>query len=279
MILPGTYNTLRVGAPTDGGVLLQDATSGAVLLPEQEYETTPVSGRYMQVFVYHNNEGALTATVKKPHLALGEVGFLEIKSITNAGAFADWGIARDVFIPFKEQTQPLFEGQKYIFFLYIDETSGRLAGSMRLNKHLNNDEQDLEVGDSVELLIGEKTDLGVNVIVNGQYLGLIYHNEIFKDINYGEKTRGFVKELRPNNRIDISLQKLGYESVTDGSHEILTLMEKNRGFLGLTDASSPEEIKAKLGISKKMFKKAIGQLYRQRVITLHPDGIRLTDAE
>lgn len=256
-----------------------DATAHAVLLPDFEYETAPITGRYMQVFIYQNNDGALRATLKKPHLLLGEAALLRIKSVTDAGAFAEWGINKDIFVPFKEQLERMQEGKSYVIALYWDETSERLAGSSRLSRYLSNSGHDLEEGMEVNLVVADSSELGVNVVINNKHLGLIYHNEIFKKIHYGQQIKGYIKAFRPNNKIDVSLQKTGFESILDSADVVLTALEKNRGFLALNDHSAPEEISAKLGISKKLFKKALSQLYRQRVITLHDDGIRLTDAD
>ncbi len=275
MITPGTYSTFKVGQPTTGGVLLIDAGKSAVLLPQTEYEKEPVSGRYINAFVYQNNEGTLTATLKQPLVVLGEAACLTIKSVTQAGAFADWGISKDIFIPFKEQNQTLLEGQNYVVTLYWDDKSERLAGSTRLNKHLRNTEHELEEGEAVDVTIADKSDLGVNVVINKKYLGLVYHNEFFTKAGYGETTKGFVKALRPNNKIDVAFQKAGYEAVHDGVDVLLTALENNQGFLQLTDKSDPDIIKKQLGLSKKVFKKAVGQLYRQRLIALEENGIRL----
>ncbi len=195
--------------------------------------------------------------------------------MTQAGAFADWGISKDIFIPFKEQNQTLLEGQKYVVTLYWDEKSERLAGSTRLNKHLRNTEHKLEEGEAVDVMIADKSDLGVNVVINKKYLGLVYHNEFFTKAGYGETTKGFIKALRPNNKIDVAFQKAGYEAVHDGVDVLLTALENNQGFLPLTDKSDPDIIKKQLGLSKKVFKKVVGQLYRQRLIALEENGIRL----
>ena len=279
MITPGKLTVLKVGQPTEGGVLLIDAGQGAVMLPHTEYEKAPESGSYVTVFVYQNNLGVLTATLKRPLLMLGEAACLTIRSVTEAGAFAEWGIGKDIFISFKEQKVHMEEGEQYVITLYWDETSERLAGSSRLTKHLDNAEHELEEGMEVDVLIADRSDLGINVVINRKYLGLVYHNEFFSTAGYGDTVKGWIKALRPNNKIDVSLQKPGYEAVDEGAEQLLTILEKSKGFLPLTDKSDPMQINNMLGMSKKVFKKAIGQLYRQRVISLHEDGIRLTDSE
>jgi predicted RNA-binding protein (virulence factor B family) len=276
LITPGTYSTFKIGQPTTGGVLLTDGRNGAVLLPKSEWNEEPVSGRYLNAFIYQNNAGTLVATLKRPFVALGEAACLAIKSVTHAGAFADWGIGKDIFIPFKEQHEPLREGHNYVITLYWDGLSERLAGSTRLNRHLKNEDHDLEKGQHVEVLIADKSRLGVNVVINKRFLGLVYHNEFFTKAKYGETTKGFIKEIRENNKIDVGLQKEGYAAVHDGADVLLTALESNRGFLALTDKSDPEVIKSQLGISKKVFKKALGQLYRQRIVQIKDDGIHLT---
>jgi predicted RNA-binding protein (virulence factor B family) len=279
VLQPGTFATLKVGQESNEGVLLFDAGNHAVLLPSKEYENAPVAGRYLQAFLYQNNTGTLLATLKQPKIILGEAGLLTVKSVTEAGAFADWGIDKDLFVPFKEQAIRMQEGKSYVIVAYWDETSERLAGSTRLNRYLTNVGHEFEEGMQVNILVADSSDLGINVVIEKHFLGLMYHNEIFKPVHYGDNMIAFIKALRPNNKIDVSLQKQGYEAVDDVADELLTAIEKNKGFLPLTDKSSPEDIKAALGMSKKLFKKAVGQLYRQRVISLHDDGLRLTDVE
>lgn len=279
MITPGKFNVLKVGQPTDEGILLLSGDKGAVLLPQTEYKKQPESGTYLTAFIYQNNHGALTATLKKPFLVLGEAACLTIRSVTDAGAFAEWGIGKDIFIPFKEQKKLMQEGEHYVITLYWDETSERLAGSSRLSKHLDNSAHELEEGMQVEVLIGDQSELGVNVVIERKYLGLVYHNEFFSTAGYGDRVTGWIKALRPNNKIDVSLRKPGYEAVDEGAEQLLTILEKSKGFLPLTDKSDPMQINNMLGMSKKVFKKAVGQLYRQRLISLHEDGIRLTDSE
>lgn len=279
LITPGTYSTFKIGQPTQGGVLLIDAHKNAVLLPHTEYDTEPISGRYISAFVYQNNDGALSATLKQPLVLLGEAACLTIRSVTHAGAFAEWGIGKDIFIPFKEQNQTLQEGEKYVIVLYWDETSGRLAGSTKLSKHLKNTDHDLQEGAPVDVLIADKSTLGVNVVINKKYLGLVYHNEFFTKAGYGETTKGFIKALRPNQKIDVAFKKDGFEGVDAGADVLLTALESNRGFLPFTDKTDPEIIKNELGLSKKVFKKALGQLYRQRLVLITDTGIRLLGDE
>jgi predicted RNA-binding protein (virulence factor B family) len=200
---------------------------------------------------------------------------LEVKQVNDIGAFLDWGMDKDLFVPFREQATRMEAGKSYIVFVYVDDETNRIVASSKLSRFIEREDIHVQEGDIVDLLIYSETDLGFNAIVNNLYSGLIYKNEIYEAIRVGDKMQGFVKRVREDSKIDLSLQKSGYELVDDVKWRILKLMKEENGLLPLTDNSTPEEIKAKLQISKKAFKKAIGALYRERLVKLTDKGVEL----
>ena len=194
--------------------------------------------------------------------------------ISQHGAFLDWGLEKQLFVPFREQARKMEEGKWYIIYMYRDEESDRLVASSKINGYLDNDELTVKVGDLVEILICESTDLGINVIINNIHKGLIYHNELFAKVNIGDIKKGYIKNIREDNKIDVQLQKQGYGNVEPSAQIILEKLKANGGFLELTDASAPEDIAKQLEMSKKTFKKAIGSLYKHHLINIEQMGIR-----
>jgi predicted RNA-binding protein (virulence factor B family) len=275
MIKIGIDNTLIITRSTDFGLYLTDAEDNEVLLPNKYVTDDHKIGEEITVFVYKDHEERITATTLEPYLKLGEFGCLEAVTINNLGAFLDWGLQKHIFCPYKEQKGEMREGNRYVVYLYLDEDTQRLAVSTKIDRYLDNDEIDVKEGDEVELIIGEPTDLGVNVIVNNKYRGLIYENEIFKRLTLGQEIKGFIKKVREDNKLDIALQKQGYSNVEPNSQKILIELDKNDGLISLTDKSDPEDIYAALEMSKKTFKKAIGALYKQKLIIIKEDGIHL----
>jgi predicted RNA-binding protein (virulence factor B family) len=232
-------------------------------------------GDKLNVFVFRDSDDRLIATTLKPFATANTFAFLEVKQVNNIGAFMDWGMDKDLLVPFREQPNRMVSGKSYVVFVYLDEQSDRIVASAKLSKFIEQDEIDLQEGDVVDLLIYSETDLGYNAIINNLYSGLIYKNEVYEIIRMGDQLKGFVKHIREDNKIDLSLQKSGFELVDDVKWRILKLMKEENGFLSLNDNSSPEEIKAKLQISKKAFKKAVGALYKERLIKLTSKGIEL----
>ncbi|MGZ4034306.1 MAG: CvfB family protein, partial [Bacteroidia bacterium] len=217
----------------------------------------------------------LIATTVKPLAVAESFAFLEAKQVNDIGAFLDWGMDKDLFVPFREQASRMEAGKSYVVFVYVDEETDRIVASSKLSRFIEREDIRVQEGDIVDLLIYSETDLGFNAIINDLYSGLIYKNEIYEEIRVGDKVQGFVKRVREDNKIDLSLQKSGYELVDDVKWRILKLMKEENGLLPLTDNSSPEEIKAKLQISKKAFKKAVGALYKERLIKLTDKGVEL----
>lgn len=274
MINVGAYNELEVVKQLDFGIYLKDGDT-EILMPTKWVPQDTKIGDKLNVFIFRDSDDRLIATTIEPYATANTFAFLEAKQVNQVGAFLDWGMDKDLLVPFREQSQRLEPGRSYVVFVYVDEETNRLTASTKLNRYIENTNIELRDGDIVDLLIYSETDLGFNAIINNRYSGLIYKNEIYEAIRVGDKIKGYVKHVREDNKIDLSLQKSGFELVDDVKWRILNMMKQNEGFLALTDNSSPEEIKAKFQISKKAFKKAVGALYRERLVKITDKGIEL----
>lgn len=274
MINVGAYNELEVVKQLDFGIYLKDGDT-EILMPTKWVPQDTKIGDRLNVFVFRDSDDRLIATTVEPYATANTFAFLEAKQVNQVGAFLDWGMDKDLLVPFREQSQRLESGRSYVVFVYVDEETNRLTASTKLNRYIENTNIELRDGDVVDLLIYSETDLGFNAIINNRYSGLIYKNEIYEAIRVGDQIKGYVKHVREDNKIDLSLQKSGFELVDDVKWRILNMMKQNEGFLALTDNSSPEEIKAKFQISKKAFKKAVGALYRERLVKITDKGIEL----
>ncbi|WP_296147465.1 S1-like domain-containing RNA-binding protein [uncultured Flavobacterium sp.] len=275
MIEIGKYNTLTIDRDTQVGLFLTDGKDD-VLLPNKYVPKVFEIGQEITVFVYLDHEERPVATTLEPYVLLNEFALLRVNYINNVGAFMDWGMEKDILVPFKEQARPMEKGKRYLVYLYIDEKTNRLVASSKTNQFLNNENITVEVGEEVDLIVSHITDLGINVIINEQHKGLVYKDEVYDDrIRTGDRTRGFIKTIRPDGKIDVSLQKLGFENIEPNAEKILDELRANRGFLRLNDNSHPEDIKTVLKMSKKTFKKAVGTLYKQKLIEIKEDGIYL----
>ncbi len=274
MINVGTYNELEVVKELEFGIYLREGDV-EILMPTKWVPKGTKIGDFLNVFIFRDSDDRLIATTVKPFATADTFAFLEVKQVNNIGAFLDWGMDKDLLVPFREQPNRMDPGKSYVVFVYVDEDTNRLVASAKLNRYIERENIEVREGDIVELLIYSETDLGYNAIINNRYSGLIYKNEIYEAIRVGDKVQGFVKCVREDNKIDLSLQKSGYELVDDVKWRILKMMKEDNGFLSLNDNSSPEEIKAKLQISKKAFKKAVGALYRERLVKLTNKGVEL----
>lgn len=233
-------------------------------------------GQDLTVFIYLDHEERPVATLLEPYILLNEFSLLRVNYVNQVGAFMDWGMEKDILVPFKEQARPMEKGKRYLVYLYMDEKTNRLVASSKTNQFLNNDNLTVERGEEVELIVSHITDIGINVIINEQHKGLLYKDEVFDDsIRTGDRLRGYIKHIRPDNKIDVSLEKIGYERIEPNAERILDELRASRGFLRLNDNSHPEDIKTVLQMSKKTFKKAIGALYRDKIIEIKEDGIYL----
>lgn len=275
MIQVGQYNTFKILSQKKDGLLLIDNEAQTVFLPKKHCPETFEIDDEIEVFVYQDSTGQKLGTLAEPKIRFHEFAMLRVTAITEVGAFMEWGIERELFVPFREQKQRMEENRWYIVYLDLDVKTDRLYASSRLDRFLQNDHLTVSTGEEVVVLIRQKTDLGFSVIVNNAHIGLIFENEIFKPLRIGEKFTGFVKKIHPDNKIDISLQPMGYDQTIQKNTElIIQTLSENNGFLPLTDNSSPEEISDWLGISKKAFKKAVGALYKERTIIIIDDGIK-----
>jgi uncharacterized protein len=276
MLEIGKYNTLKVLRLTPPGAFLGNAEGEEVLLPNKYVPKGIRVDEEVEVFVYLDYEERLVATTIKPYASLNQFAYLEVVDLSRAGAFMYWGLEKDLFVPFQEQVSKMRVGQSYLVYMYLDKSSGRLAASERINRFLKNEELSIEEGQEVNLIIANKSDLGFNVIINEQHLGLVYFDDIYIAIETGDKIKGYIKKIRDDHKIDVTLRPMGYRNIIEPSAQlILDTIKKKGGVLKLTDNSHPDEIKAMLGMSKKNFKKTIGALYKQKLIVLKEDGVYL----
>ena len=277
MVAIGDYNDLEIIKQVDFGVYL-DSDDGEILLPAKYLPAQYQLGDRIRVFVYRDSEDRIIATTLEPKAKVGDFAALPVKDATNYGAFLDWGLEKDLFVPFSNQRDKMQPGRTYLVYLYLDENSDRIVATAKYEKYLRQDSPQLSEGQEVDLLVAGFSDLGIKVIINNQYLGMLYKNEVFRPLSVGEKTRGYIRKIREDHKIDVSLQKAGYEEVSDAADLVLDKLKAAGGKLALSDKSSPEEIYAALGMSKKTFKKAIGSLYREGKITLSEASIQVQAA-
>jgi len=275
----GKTNVLDVIRETDNGVYLDGENLGEILMP-RKFVTQEVkeSGR-AKVFVYSDSEDRLVATTETPYAEAGEFACLEVIETNRFGAFLDWGLPKHLLVPFSEQKAKMIEGRSYLVYIFTDTKTNRVAASAKVGKFLSNDLPDYEQGDEVKLLIAEETETGYRAIVNGRHWGMLYKNQVVMSLSMGNKLTGFVNKVREDGKIDLLAEKPGYEKIDALSENILQALKDNNGFIALSDKSSPEMIQSMLGISKKNFKKAIGNLYKNRLIDFKSDGIKLRDKQ
>jgi len=274
MISIGNFNTLKIARRTNVGLFLTDGNED-VLLPKKYLPENFDIGDDLEVFVYLDHEERPVATTLVPYIFLNEFALLKVNYINDFGAFMDWGLEKDLFVPFREQARPMVAGNYYMIYMTLDEKTNRLVGSSKLNQFLDNSNLTVEVGEEVDLIVSHITEAGINVIINEKHKGLMYANETFEDFRTGDRIIGYIKNIRPDGKIDVSRNKLGFEKVSDTAQKILTELEFNDGFLGLNDKSHPDEIKTVLEMSKKTFKQTIGVLYKEKKIAIKEDGIYL----
>lgn len=281
MIQVGEYNTLKVIREVAFGVYLDDGAEG-ILLPKRFMPDGVKIGDELQVFLYHDGEDRLIATTQKPKGILGDIVKLRCISVTPQGAFLDNGLMKDIFVPKSKQQRGMIPNGEYLVKIYLDEQTGRLAATEKIEPFLSNEELTVKELDIVDLLVYRRTDIGYVVIINNQHTGVLHHNEIYRDITSGDTFKGFIKKIYPEDkagkdrfRIDVAAGKPGYNRVEDETQKILRLLNQNDGYLPYYDKSDPEEIYSVFGMSKKTFKMTVGNLYKQKKISLEKTGIRL----
>ncbi|MDH3994121.1 MAG: S1-like domain-containing RNA-binding protein [Gammaproteobacteria bacterium] len=276
MIETGRFNQLEIAEITDVGLFLVAGEGRTLFLPIEQVDRTYRPGDTLAVFVFVDADGNPVATTRRPAAELGQVAWLEIVEVNDLGAFANWGLPKDLFIPFAEQQHKLRKGQHALVKIYTDK-QGRIAGSTRVDHWVKDDASGLGVGDQVSLLIADETELGVKAIINHRSWGLLYRNELFRQLRKGQQVTGYIKQVRPDDKIDLSLEKPGFSKgrLDTLGERIIEQLEAGGGQLALTDKSPPDAIYATFGVSKKVFKQALGALYKQRRITLHEQYIKL----
>lgn len=275
MIRAGEFITLSVIRKTDFGLFLDDGAEG-ILLPNRFVPLNIQMGDKLQVFIYHDSEDRLIATTQKPLGIVGDIVKLKVVSATAQGAFLDWGLMKDLFVAKSQQITGMRVNGEYLVKIYRDDKTGRVAATEKFASDLSNDNLTVSVLDEVNLIVYRRTDIGYVVIINNKHTGVLHHNEIYRSISVGDKFKGFIKNINPeNNNIDVAAGKPGYQRVEDETGKIVRLLNENKGFLPYHDKSSPEDIYTFFGMSKKTFKMTIGNLYKQKKIHLEEKGIRL----
>lgn len=273
MIRLGEYNTLEILRTTSVGLFLGDEEGNDILLPIKYMPETYEIGDKLEVFCYLDYDERPVATNLEPGILVNEFQLLKVADVSEYGAFMDWGLEKHLLVPFREQRSKMQEGQWYVVFCYLDKKSNRLVASNKLDRFLSNEELTVRVREKVELIVTRQTDLGWEVIINNIHKGLVYLNEVFKEIAIGDVMPGIIKGIRGDNKIDISLQPLGEKILEPAANKILETLEAHGGYLPLNDKSDPEAIREELQMSKKTFKKGVGTLYKARKIEIKDDGI------
>ena len=270
----GKRNEMTVLRMVDFGVYLDGGEMGDVLLPQRYVPSGTKVGDILDVFLYLDHEERLIATTEHPLVEVGKFAYLEVKWTNQFGAFLDWGLMKDLFCPFREQKMRMQQGRKYIIYCYIDSLTHRIVATAKVEKFLSHEMPPYKVGDAVNVLVQQKTDLGFKAIVDGQYGGQIYDSELFRDIHTGDTLEAFVKNVRQDGKIDLMLQETGQKHVVDFSEQLFVYIHEHGGFCPLHDKSPAEDIYETFQVSKKVFKKAIGNLYKQGLITIEDNGLR-----
>lgn len=271
----GKYNQLEVVKEVDFGVYLDGSEDGEILLPKRYVPDGCKPGDILNVFIYLDMDERLVATTLQPYVQIGEFAYLKVAWVNNFGAFLDWGLMKDLFVPFREQKQKMQKDRYYIVFVYLDEESYRIVASAKVEHFLSKNIPEYHAGDEVDVLIWQRTDLGFKVIVDNKFSGMLYHNEVFCSLRQGDRKRAFVKQVREDGKIDLELQKGGFHKVDDFAETLLTFIKGHGGYTELNDKSEANLIYDAFGVSKKTFKKAVGDLYKKRLIVLEDGGIRL----
>ncbi len=278
MIKIGQNNSFEVVKVMDFGVFLDGKEFGNILLSSRYVPENTKLGDQVDAFIFYDSEREVVATTETPIAQVGQWGVMNIVGANSYGAFADWGIVKkDLLIPFSEQINRLDEGQNVLVYVYTDNASGRIVGTTKFNRYLDKTAVNYQAGREVDLLIAEVTDLGYKAIVNGEHWGLIFKTEAYGKLFIGKKLKGYIKNVRSDGKIDLSLQKIGTEKMDDLSEKVMSSLNKKDGFIPVSDKSTPEEIFAVFRTSKGTFKKTIGGLYKQGLITIEKEGIRLIE--
>ncbi|MDL2247595.1 GntR family transcriptional regulator [Bacteroides sp. OttesenSCG-928-J23] len=271
----GEFNRLEVVKEVDFGLYLDGDEMGEILLPARYVPSNAQIGDWLDVFLYLDSEERLIATTLTPLVKVGEFACLEVAWINQYGAFLNWGLMKDLFVPFSEQKQKMQVGGRYIVHAHLDDESFRIVASAKVERYLSKEMPEYTIGDEVSILIWQKTDLGFKAIIDNRFAGLLYDSEVFRNLHTGIRTTAYIKQVRPDGKIDLVLQRPGVETITEFSDELLLYITRNGGHVPFTDKSDPALIYNTFGVSKKVFKKAVGDLYRKRLIEISDQGLKL----
>lgn len=269
----GKFNLLKVVKEVDFGVYLDGDEDGEILLPKRYVPEGCRPGDELNVFIYLDGDERLVATTLTPLVQVGEFACLEVAWVNEYGAFLNWGLMKDLFVPFREQKMKMQVGKRYVIHAHLDDESYRIVASAKVDRYLSKEPTSYQAGDEVDVLIWQKTDLGFKAIIENKYSGLLYDSEIFQSLHTGDRVKAFIKQVREDGKIDLVLQKPGLAKVSDFSKTLFQYIEEHGGRISLNDKSPAEEIYSAFGVSKKTFKKAVGDLYKKRLILLLEDGI------
>ena len=275
MIGIGKTNSLEIARRTEQGLYLNDDCGNEVFLPNRYITDDMNIGDTIDVFVYNDSEDRPIATTERPYAQVGEFALLRVKAVNSIGAFLDWGLIKDLLVPFREQKMRMVAGRSYIVYVYVDDESRRIVASAKLDKFLDNKIPEYKFRQKVDILVARRTDLGFKVVVDNLFWGMIYHDEIFHDVNIGERYKAFIKAVRPDGKIDLKLGDREVRRVKSLADVIMEYIDNNGGSMKLTDSSSPEMIRAVFNCSKKDFKKTLGFLYKAKKIVITPQEVRM----
>lgn len=275
----GRINNLKISKLDHYGASLSieggEAEAGELVVLNKNLPPNAKEGDYVDVFVYHDSKEHLTATSQKPKVQAGEAAFLKVVQVNNVGAFLDWGLPKDLLVPFNQQQVSMLVDNDYLVFVYLDEDTNRVVASSKLNKHIQHGATIYKTRQAVELIISDITDIGYSAIINNQHWGVLYFSDVVKPLKVGQKLNGFIRKIRDDGKINLCLEAIGYDKVDSLSTKILKQLEISGGFIPLSDKSAPELINQRFGVSKKSFKMTIGTLYKKRLITIAREGITL----
>ena len=278
MLRAGRIQKLTVSRISDYGLYLADEEQNEVLLPNRYISLTDKPGDEKEVFLYHDSEDRLVATTETPLLRVGEAGYLRVVDKTAHGAFLDWGLyGKDLFLPNRNQQGGIIAGRSYIVYLYEDSVTGRCVATCKLKSFINNDSITVAPRQEVDLLVASESPIGYRVIINNRHWGMLYRNQLFRPIAVGDRTKGYVRKLTEDNRIDVSLQQEGFAQVKDSAEVLLQLVRDNGGFPPLNDDSAPEEVNRLTQTSKKVFKRSLGMLLKRGAVTVDEQGIKINE--
>jgi len=271
----GKINRLRVSKIVDFGVYLDADELGEILLPKRHVPQPCNMDEWIEVFIYRDSEDLLIATTQNPLVMVEQCAYLKVVDVNQVGAFMDWGLPKDLFVPFSEQQQPMKPGSSYVVFVYLSDVDGRISASSKLHKFLNEESHYFDINEEVDVLISGQTDLGYKAVINNTHLGLIYKNEVRRPLHTGQKLKAYIKTIRDDNKIDLSLNPPSQLTRDALSREILDHLNSQGGSSALTDKSSPDAIFEQFGVSKSSYKKALGKLYKDRLILIDKNEIKL----